>query len=63
MIHMLSRRELPFISEKCDIDILGGFSHVAKALKALMKGVQANEEVDEDELEDMVLFIFLEVLA
>jgi hypothetical protein len=30
------------------------FRHVAKALKALMKGVQANEDVDEDELEDMV---------
>ena len=28
--------------------------HVAKALKALVKGVQANEDVDEDELEEMV---------
>jgi hypothetical protein len=28
--------------------------HVAKALKALMKDVQADEEVGEDELEEMV---------
>lgn len=28
--------------------------HVAAALKSLMKGVQSNGEVDEDDLEDMV---------
>jgi hypothetical protein len=30
-----------------------GCRHVSKALKSLMKEVQANEEVDEDELEEM----------
>jgi hypothetical protein len=30
--------------------------HVSKALKALMKDVQADEEVGEDELEEMVRF-------
>ncbi|KAF9467208.1 Metallo-dependent phosphatase-like protein [Collybia nuda] len=30
-------------------------THVAKALKELMKGVHANEEVGEDELEDMLV--------
>ena len=34
------------------INILG--RHVASALKTLMKGVQTNEELDEDELEDIV---------
>ena len=31
-----------------------GCRHVSKALKALMKDVQAGEDVDEDELEEMV---------
>jgi len=31
-----------------------GCRHVSNALRALMKGVQANGEVDEDELDDVV---------
>jgi hypothetical protein len=30
--------------------------HVSTALKSLMKGVQANGEFDEDDLEDIVSF-------
>lgn len=30
------------------------FRHVSNALRALMKGVQANGEVDEDDLDDVV---------
>jgi double-strand break repair protein MRE11 len=36
--------------------------HVSKALKALVKGVQANEEVDEEELEDMVWCLIVQNL-
>jgi hypothetical protein len=34
--------------------LLGFYRHVAASLKALMKDVQANGEVDEDELDDAV---------
>jgi len=33
---------------------LAGYRHVSTALKSLMKGVQANGEFEEDELEDIV---------
>jgi hypothetical protein len=54
MIHTRYNREFPCPLQLAKFEHF--FRHVSVALKALLKGVQENEEFEEDALEDLVSF-------